>query len=327
MKTLETDVYAFALRDTLNEISNACPDIHSIFLFKTNGDIIMGEEKTQEETAVDAVHALSEVMAKAEILGGLQTMTLEGNKGKVNVSRVGDFYVVTATAPETDMNYIQTLTGVLVRTALKVIEKVTAIPKKSLSETDNEEKTYNSKAKAEASIEKLAENEEENVPSKSVSETAHPEPQASQFIHESQEEEEEGPAESVSETVRPEPAENQFIDEDEEELEPPESVSERIRPEPQASQFIVENIGGLFSPSDVVRVDNHTISQWTMQYETEKIEEVTIEPFGGKSMQCKLRPMKDSKYEDKGIIQIPEKIQHMLDVKKGELVRVKPVIE
>lgn len=62
-------------------------------------------------------------------------------------------------------------------------------------------------------------------------------------------------------------------------------------------------------------------------YEDKKIEEASIETFGGKKLRCKLKPIKDSKYEGKGAIQIPEKIQQTLEIRKGELVRVKPVIE
>ena len=58
-----------------------------------------------------------------------------------------------------------------------------------------------------------------------------------------------------------------------------------------------------------------------------KIDEAMVETFGGKSVRCKLKPLKNAKLEGKGVIQIPEKIQQMLNVGKGELVRVKPVIE
>lgn len=97
-------------------------------------------------------------------------------------------------------------------------------------------------------------------------------------------------------------------------------------PEPTANQFIVENIGGLLVPSDTVRVDNQLTADWTETYGGKKIEDVEIETFGGKVVQCKVKPIKDSKYEGKGIIQMPEKIQAVLEVKKGELVKVKPVI-
>jgi hypothetical protein len=73
-------------------------------------------------------------------------------------------------------------------------------------------------------------------------------------------------------------------------------------------------------------MDNEILSQWKEMYEDKEIEEAEIETFGGKSTRCKLKPIKDSKYEGKGIIQMPEKVRKVLEIRKGELVRVKPVI-
>jgi hypothetical protein len=69
------------------------------------------------------------------------------------------------------------------------------------------------------------------------------------------------------------------------------------------------------------------LSQWEKLYEGNKIEQVEIGTFDGKTMQCKVKAIKDSKYEGKGIIQMPEKVQLALEIKKGELVRAKPIIE
>jgi len=270
---MDNDVYSFALRNTLNEITNACPDIQSIFLFKEDGDIISGEEKSQEEAAVHTVDALDDVLEKAETLGGVQSIILEGNKGTVNVSRVKDFYLVTVVPQEADIEYINTLTGVLVPTVLKVLEKINpALNRGTPSEPESEEPTV------EPDVKPIQESAEETV-------------------------------------------------EKQEEQEVPKATPESILPEPQVNQFIVENIGGLFASADTVRIDGDTMSNWTELYEDKKIEEVTIETFGGKSTRCKLKPIKDSKFEGKGIIQIPERIQQSLDIRKGELVRVKPIIE
>ncbi len=107
----------------------------------------------------------------------------------------------------------------------------------------------------------------------------------------------------------------------------PETKSEPLLPEPPVNQLIVENLGGLLVPSDTVRIDSQMISQWEELYEGRKIEEVEIGTFDGKTTQCKVKPIKGSKYEGKGIIQVPEKIQLDLEIKKGELVRVKPIVK
>jgi hypothetical protein len=270
---MENDVYSFALRNTLNEITNACPDIKTIFLFKENGDIISGEDKVQEETAVRTVDALDDILQKAETLGGVQNIILDGDKGTVNVSSMNDFYLVTVVPERGDMKYINSLTSVLVPTVLKVLEKINpALNRGSPSEPETEEPTIKPEIK---------------------------------------------PIRAPTE----EPVEKY------EEQEEPEPNPEKILPEPQVNQFIVENIGGLFASPDTVRIDSKTLSQWLELYEDQGIQEVTIETFGAKSTRCKIKAIKDSKYEGKGIIQIPERVQQTLEVRKGELVRVKPIIE
>jgi len=270
---MDNDVYSFALRNALNEITNACPDIQSIFMFKEDGQLINGEEKTQEEAAVRTVDALGGILEKAEVLGGVRSIILEGNKGTVNVSRVNDFYLVTVVPEEADMKYINMFTNVLVPTVLKLVEKINpALNRDSPSEPESEEPT------GKPAIEPIEESTEETA-------------------------------------------------QKHEEHDVCEASPEKILPEPQVNQFIVENVGGLFASGDTVRIDGDIMSQWTELYEDKRIAEAAIETFGGKSARCKLKPIKDSKYEGKGVIQIPEKIQQSLEIRKGELVRVKPVIE
>jgi hypothetical protein len=102
---------------------------------------------------------------------------------------------------------------------------------------------------------------------------------------------------------------------------------EPLLPEPPVNQFIVENLGGLVIPSDTVRIGTAVIEQWKNLYSDKKIEEVDVETLNGKTTRCKFKPIKDSKYEGKGIIQMPQKIQHTLKTTKGELVMVKPVVK
>jgi hypothetical protein len=108
---------------------------------------------------------------------------------------------------------------------------------------------------------------------------------------------------------------------------PHEESMEKIVAEPPANQFLVEEMKGLFSPSDTVRIDNSVIEKWNEFYQDKTIEEADVETFGGKSVRCKVKPIKNAKLEGQGKVQIPGKMQLVLDIKKGELVRVKPVVE
>jgi hypothetical protein len=110
------------------------------------------------------------------------------------------------------------------------------------------------------------------------------------------------------------------------EIEEPEEPKP-MRPEPPENQLIIENLGGLLVPSDTVRIDGETIEQWEELHDGAKVEEVEVETFDGNTTHCKIKPIKDSKYRGKGIIRMPDKIQLKLDIKKGELVKVRPVLE
>jgi len=273
---MDNEVYSFALKNALNEIQNICPDIKSAFMFREDGEIVAGDANTPENTVVRVIDAFDGVLEKADALGGVESITLDSSKGRVSVSCINDLYLVTVTTKKADMNYVNTVTRVLIPTVLKLIEKISpASLKNNLSEPE---------MKAETPMERKPE----------------------ELLH--------GYAE---ETTAKEPREPV----------PTEIKPEAVLPEPPVNQFIVENIGGLFVPSDTVRVDNEIISQWNELYPDRKINDIEIETFGGKSARCKIKPIKESKYEGKGLIQMPDKIQVALEIKKGELVRVKPIVE
>jgi hypothetical protein len=96
-------------------------------------------------------------------------------------------------------------------------------------------------------------------------------------------------------------------------------------------QVMVENLGGLgglLGNPDYVRVDRVVIARWKEMFGEKEIKEVTVEEtIFGKKIRCKLQPIKDSQLEGKGVTQIPEKLQQMLQTKKGALVLIKPVVK
>lgn len=268
VKIMDNEAYSFALKNALNEIRNVCPDIQNSFMFREDGEIVAGDENTPQKTMVRVTHAFDGILEKAEAIGGVEGVTLEAGKGRVNVSCVNDLYLVTVTSKKADMNFVNTVTRVLIPTVLKLLEKISPAPLK-------------------------------NTP-------ALPE---IPMVEEAEE-----PTEEL--------AEEPTAGETEETLEP-----EAMLPEPPVNQLIVENLGGILVPSDTVRIDRETLAQWEELHDGGKVEQVEVETFDGKTTQCKIKPIKDSKYEGKGIIRMPDKIQLTLEIKKGELVRIKPIAE
>jgi hypothetical protein len=273
---MDTEVYSFALKNTLNEIQNVCPGVTNTFMFKEGGEIIAGDKNTPEKTMQHVVEAFDGILEKAESIGGVECITLEGNNGSVNVSHMNDLYLVTVTSKKADVNYVNTITRVLVPTILKLLEKIHSTPLKSDSPTSKRGPEFPIVKKFEEPVEEYTEEPEIEEPKETVEREITPEPQL---------------------------------------------------PEPPVNQLIVENLGGLLVPSDTVRIDNEILSQWEELYVDKKIVEVEVGTFDGKTTRCKVKPIKGSKYEGKGIIQMPEKMQLELEIKKGELVRVKPIIE
>ncbi|MCW4010617.1 MAG: hypothetical protein NWF05_08360 [Candidatus Bathyarchaeota archaeon] len=118
---------------------------------------------------------------------------------------------------------------------------------------------------------------------------------------------------------------------DEEMQRPPQVPFAPVLPDVPVSQFMVENLSGfkmLMGSQDAVRVESGVIARWSKLFGDRQIVEVAVEETRtGKRMRCRFKPIKDQKFEGKGVIQLPEKVQAFLQTQKGALVVVKPVIE
>jgi predicted regulator of Ras-like GTPase activity (Roadblock/LC7/MglB family) len=278
---MDREIHSFALKSALNEIRTVCPGLLGSFMFNADGEIIAGDEKTSEKMTAHFLDAFDGILEKAETIGGVECITFEGSRGSVHVSCINDIYFVTITSEKTDMNYVNTVTHVLVPTVLKLLDKICPTPlknKSSLIKTEPEPET--------PMFNKFEEPVKEYVEKETVE----------------------------KETVEKGPVKTEI-------------KSEPLFQESPVNQLIVENLGGILVLSDTVRIDSEILSKWGELCEGKKIEELEIETFDGKKSQCKVKPIKDSKYEGRGIIQMPQKIQLALEIKKGELVRARPIIE
>jgi len=92
-------------------------------------------------------------------------------------------------------------------------------------------------------------------------------------------------------------------------------------------QLVVDNLSGFRSrfAGDTVEIGHETLNQWSKLFDGKDVSEVEIETFSGKQARCRVRGIEDSELEGRGLIRISEKAFQALEVKKGELVRVKPI--
>jgi len=125
------DLYAEALKNTLTEIRNICPDINSSFIFTKDGAVVAGDTETADITIRKALNSFQSVAEKAGTIGGLHNFSVDGDKGKVHISRINDMYLVTATSKNADTSNLRSVTQVIVPTILKLLESIIPAPLKS----------------------------------------------------------------------------------------------------------------------------------------------------------------------------------------------------
>ena len=285
---MENEVHEFALKNTLQEIQKACPEVTSNFIFK-DGKIVTKNKNTEQEAATQTIAAFDAIAERSDPIGIIENIAIQSKEGKVNIAAMEDFYLTTVSSKGADEKYVNTLTRILIPIVINLLEKIQP------ASLDHEIVT------SEPEPEPKEDDDVEEAPEENV------EKETEEIDHLDEEEEPIIP--------EPEPAEEPEIDD------------EPLLPEPPVTQLIVENLGGLLVPSDTIRVDQEVISRWNELYGDDKIKEVEVEALNGKTVRCKFKNIKKSKDTGKGIVKMPEKIQLTIETQQGELVTIKPIIE
>jgi predicted regulator of Ras-like GTPase activity (Roadblock/LC7/MglB family) len=127
---MDKDTYAAALKNTLTEVRNICPDISCSFIFTKEGIVVAGDEQSVDVPVEKTVASFQSLMEKAITIGGLHTMIVNGSKGNVHISSVNEMYLVIASSKNADMTYIRSIANVIVPTVLKLVKNIAPTPPK-----------------------------------------------------------------------------------------------------------------------------------------------------------------------------------------------------
>src|SRR3990170_3279639 len=274
---MNEEVYAVALKSALTEIKNICPDISKSFILMNNGTLITVEEQSIDPNLKRAVSSLQDLTEAAASIGGLDDLLIDGENGKVYVSRVNDMYFATALPKKTDLTHLRTITGVILPTIIKVLDSISfeaAPPPTPLKPSPR----FQPASLKSMPSEPIA--EEENV------------------------EETEEAVEEIEEPLTPDTQEIPEV-KTEEEVEP-EAPKQIINVPSQ--QLIVDRFGGFMVKSDIVQADSDVLQRWSSMLDVKEISEVDVETFSGKTARCKVKVISDQKLEGRGFIRIPEKL-------------------
>jgi len=127
---MSNDLYATALKSALTEIKKICPDINYSFIFTKEGAIIAGDGEADDALMKKVVQSFQSLAEKAAAIGGLDALSINGEKGKLHISRVNDMYLVLTASPDADTTYLHSVTNVIVPTVLKLLETISPAPLK-----------------------------------------------------------------------------------------------------------------------------------------------------------------------------------------------------
>jgi len=293
---MNEDLYNIALKNALTEIKNACTDINWSFILTNNGTVISGEDSILDSNITKAANSFQSLAQKAGAAGELDSMLIDAENGKVYGSNINGMYFVAGLSRGADLTYFRAITRAVLPTILKVLDSITS----PLTPTPTRPSSFVQYPISKPNLSESPVEEEQEEPEQHAEET---------------------------------PEEEKFTEpEKTEDLEPQELFEPRAaEPEKQleavpSQQLIVDRFGGLMVKADTVQLDSDILHRWGAVLNMKEIREVDIETFSGKTARCKTKVINDSKLEGRGFIRIPDKTCQVLDVRRGELVRVKPVV-
>jgi predicted regulator of Ras-like GTPase activity (Roadblock/LC7/MglB family) len=130
---MSEDIYADALKTTLTEVRNICPEVTRSFIFTKDGTIIAEAAQDAEVSTEKMFYSFQSLMEKAGTIGGLNTFLVNGSKGAVQISRLNNMYLALSASKKADIVYIQSVANIIVPTVLKLLEIIVSTPLKSSS--------------------------------------------------------------------------------------------------------------------------------------------------------------------------------------------------
>lgn len=177
------DEYAPALKSTLNEIKNVCPDISHSFIFGEGAIVITQDDETNQSSAIKAANTLNELITEAENIGGIKSITIQTEKNRVNLTATNDFYSTTIADKTVDRKYVTTLNQILIPTVIRLVDELNKeAPTNIILDTEQPEPTPETAENEKKTKKKQPKEEIVSIDEELEPELFFPEPTATQFI-------------------------------------------------------------------------------------------------------------------------------------------------
>ena len=135
------EIHSNSLQTIISEFKNISPEITNAFIFEENGEIVASDGVTIDEQSKNLVAAFNCISSKAEIMGKVKTVTMQGGDRQLSITAINNRYLATVFSNDADEKIIKSLTYVLVPAVLGLVDELsenklpeTIEPKKPIEE-------------------------------------------------------------------------------------------------------------------------------------------------------------------------------------------------
>lgn len=129
-----TEAATSALQVVIGEFKNISPEFNRALVFKNNGEVLACNESIITESRVKTIAAaFNEIAVQAEVIGGVETLAIQGVGSKLNIASVNNRYVATVSSLAADEKMVKALTCVIVPTVIKLLDQIVPASPDNLS--------------------------------------------------------------------------------------------------------------------------------------------------------------------------------------------------
>jgi hypothetical protein len=132
---MSTQASVFALKNTLSEVKNVCPEMSRAFILRENGDVVAEDQTTNPEALETTQDTFRALINRAGIIGGLDSATFRGERARASVVQLQGFYVANVASNGADEKTITNLMRVMIPATLKLIQEFYPSRQKSALQT------------------------------------------------------------------------------------------------------------------------------------------------------------------------------------------------
>ena len=120
-----TQASSTPLQTVLGEFKNISPELTKAYIFEKDGETLAAnEESIDQDKAKKLVAAFDEITNQAEIIGGVEVLTIQGVSSQLNITSTDSLYLATVSSRAVDEKMVKALMCVIVPTIIKLMDQV-----------------------------------------------------------------------------------------------------------------------------------------------------------------------------------------------------------